>query len=290
MTRGIALMSGLLSALVSVSAQSQMPEQAALLRFEVASVKPSPPLNPAGFTMNFGRSAPGGKWRAENATLLRILQRAYPEYNRPGMIVGGPAWVTDRFFDIDARATGNPTPSEYAAMVRNLLAERFSLKTHIEPRPIEVYRLVVARADGRLGPRLRAASPECLAEMKGQSVRLSGGNGSEFQRPCKGTNGPMQATGLVRFDGARTLESLARTLQAMMDRLVVDRTGLQGFHEMDLEFDLGATRSATGNAGGSVAGVTVFTAIQEQLGLKLERSRELVDVLVIDSVQMPSEN
>ena len=59
---------------------------------------------------------------------------------------------------------------------------------------------------------------------------------------------------------------------------------------MDLEFDLGATLSATGNTTGNVAGVTVFTALEEQLGLKLERRRELVDVLVVDSVQMPSEN
>jgi uncharacterized protein (TIGR03435 family) len=95
---------------------------------------------------------------------------------------------------------------------------------------------------------------------------------------------------MLRLAGARTLESLAFALQVYTNQLVVDRTGLQGIYEYDLEFDYRATRGIGASPDSDNAGGTVFTAAQEHLGLKLDRRRELVDLLVIDSVDMPSDN
>ena len=283
-------------AVATTLAGAQTPAPAPAVRpFEVVSVKRSPPpANPNERMVRPGSPQPGGRWSAINATLLMILQRAYPEFDKPGQIVDGPGWLTERQFDIEARAEGTPTREQYAAMVRLLLADRFRLKAHVEARPIDVYALVVARADGRLGPRLRPATPECLAELEAERARLAARTGpvtfsSTDPQPCKGTN-RLGETGLLRLAGARTLESLAFALQAYMDKRVFDRTGLQGTYEYDLEFDFMASRGISSAADSDAAGGSVFTAVQEHLGLKLERRRETHDVLVIDSVEMPSEN
>jgi uncharacterized protein (TIGR03435 family) len=272
-----------------VHAQAPLP-----VAFEVASVKQSPPPDPNSMMVRPGSPDPGGRWSARNSTLLMLLQRAYPEFDKPGMIVDGPGWLNERRFDIDAKAAGTPTREQYPAMVRLLLADRFKLKARVEPRPVDVYSLVVARTDGRLGPRLRPATPECLAELEAERARLAKVTGpitfsSADAQPCKGANS-LGTSGMLRLAGARTLESLAFALQVYTNRLVIDRTGLQGIYEYDLEFDYGATRGINATPDSDAAGGTVFTAVQEHLGLRLERRREPIDVLVIDSVQMPSEN
>ena len=109
-------------------------------------------------------------------------------------------------------------------------------------------------------------------------------------QPCKGATNINPQSGLLRLAGARTLEEVAFALEVFMDKRVVDRTGLPGIYEYDLEFDYAATRSTNLTAAEDATGGSVFTAVQEQLGLKLERRRETLDVLVIDSVEMPSEN
>jgi uncharacterized protein (TIGR03435 family) len=260
--------------------------------FEVASVKQSPPPDPNGMMVRPGSPDPGGRWSARNSTLLMILQRAYPDFDKPGMIVDGPGWLNERRFDIDARAAGTPTRDQYPALLRALLADRFKLKARVDARPVEVYSLVVARAGGRLGPRLKPASAECLAELEAERARIAKLTGpivrsSSDVEPC---DGRMSLGPLLRMSGARSLESLAFGLQAFMDKRVIDRTGLQGIYEYDLEFDFAATRGIGAAPDSDTAGATVFTAVQEQLGLKLERRREVMDVLVIDSVEMPSEN
>ena len=275
-------------------AQAPAPQQSEI-RFEVASVKQSPPLDPSGFTVRPGSPEPGGRWSARNSTLLMLLQRAFPDYDKPGMIVGGPAWLNERRFDIEGRAAGSPTPAQYQQMLRLLLADRFGLKTRVEPRAVEVYSLVVARADGRLGPRLRPASPACLAELEAERVRIANLKGpvtfsSGDAQPCTGATGLQPDRGLLRLAGGRTLESIAFGLQVFMDKRVVDRTGLTGIYEYDLEFDWNATRATALAPADDAAGSSVFTAVQEQLGLKLERRRETMDVLVIDSVDMPTDN
>jgi uncharacterized protein (TIGR03435 family) len=95
------------------------------------------------------------------------------------------------------------------------------------------------------------------------------------------------SNGLMRIAGGRSMSELADALQQWTEMKVVDRTGLRGDYEADLEFDFRATLSA---ANADASKPSVFTAVQEQLGLRLQRSREPVDVLVIDAIEMPSEN
>ena len=285
MGRCVLLVCALLA--TTASAQSPAPPPAP---FEVASIKRSAP--DASMTRP-GSPDPGGRWQSLNATLLMIIQRAYPDYATPGLIVGAPEWIRQAKFDIDARAGREVPRTEYPAMVQQLLADRFRLKVHTEPRAIDVYALVVARPDGRPGPRLKPASAECLAELEAERQRRAANPGpitiSTGQKtPCGGSVGGL-VNGLTRMNGARTIESLAFGIQAFMDKRVIDRTGLEGMYELDLEFDYMAMRSVA-EARPEFSGLNIFTAVQEQLGLKLEPRKETVDVLVVDAVEMPSQN
>jgi uncharacterized protein (TIGR03435 family) len=263
---------------------AQVPPQ---VGFDVASIRPTP-ANPPVTTMG---ERPGGRWSPRNVTVMMILGRAFPEYSLPGLIAGGPGWLAERRFDIDATTDRPVTPAQYPQMIRQLLTDRFKLKTHIESRPVDVYSLVPARSDGRLGPRLRPASAECTAELEAMRelerawrAGLSTPQGPE-PKPCN--VGVSMSKGLMRIAGGRSMSELADALQSWTDLKVVDRTGLRGDYEAELEFDFRGTVSV---ANADPARPSVFTAVQEQLGLKLERSREPVDVLVIDSIEMPSEN
>ena len=268
-------------------------DQTAPAPFEVVSVKRSP----EGASMTRpGSPVSEGRWLAQNATLLMVLQRAYPDFALPGMIVSGPSWLREARFDIDARAGREVPRGEYPALVQRLLADRFGLKVHTEPRVLDVHALVLARADGRLGPRLKPASQECLAELEAQRQKRAANPGpltftSGDKCPCGEVIASLQ-NGITRINGARTIESLAFAIQVFMDKRVLDRTGLQGMYELDLEFDYGALRGLeTANASSDAnAGFNIFTAVQEQLGLKLEPRRETMTVLVIDSVAMPEAN
>ena len=255
--------------------------------FEVASIRPTPP-NPPVTTL--GPLLPGGRWSPRNVTVRMILSGAFPEYALPGMIVGGPGWLTERHFDIDARTDATATPAQHPQMIRRLLSDRFRLKTHVEARPVDVYSLTLARGDGRLGPRLRPASAECRAELEAtreleRAWRAGLMPPGAEPKPCH--RGVSMRNGMMRIAGGHSISEMAAALQSWTELKIVDRTGLRGDYEVEIEFDFRGTLSA-GSA--SAERPSVFTAIQEQLGLKLERRRELLDVLVIDAVEMPSEN
>lgn len=279
--RNLALIAAAVCACGFVYAQA--PPQVA---FDVASIRPTPP-NPPVTTMG---ERPGGRWSPRNVTVLMILGRAFREHALPGLIVGGAGWVAERRFDIDATTDRPVTPAQYPQMIRQLLIDRFKLKTHVETRPVDVYSLVVARSDGRLGPRLRPASAECTKELEAarelERAWRAGliAPGPEPKR-CNVKVG--LSNGLMRITGGRSMSELAAELQQWTELKVVDRTGLRGDYDAELEFDFRATLSAANADPGKPS---VFTAVQEQLGLRLRRSREPVDVLVIDAIEMPSEN
>src|SRR5688572_14423673 len=116
-------------AMISASAllHAQAPERSSPT-FDVASIKPTPPNPPV---TGIGGATPDGRWSPRNVTVRMILGRAYPDYSTPEMIVGGPSWIGERRFDIDAKSDGPATPAQYPQMIRQLLADRFRLKTHI---------------------------------------------------------------------------------------------------------------------------------------------------------------
>jgi uncharacterized protein (TIGR03435 family) len=250
-------------------------------QFDVASVKPAAPGRPIGELIRAMRRVPG-QWRFVDLTLFNIIVIAYPEFHLPGLVVGEPAWVKEARFDVDARMNPATTPDEVNAMARRLLVDRFGLQTHTERRTVDVYVLTVAEP-GKLGPGLTPASAPCV------EWRTAGGTPPKDcdLSPRNAAAGmTIPAATMSEFVDAISLRALASTsslFQSAIDRPVIDRTGLEGYFQI-------VGPSPVGGDPGSGASGSFFTLIQEQLGLKLTRARETVDVLVIDAVRMPDPN
>jgi len=135
------------------------------LKFEVATVKPAAPTHRVSGVMS---SASPGRIEFRNMTLRLLIYLAYGNGLSTAMSVsGGPDWMKRKCYTIEALAEGNPTDREYRAMLRNLLEERFTLKTHTETREIDVYTLLPARADGKLGPKAKPWSGTCRRKSTG---------------------------------------------------------------------------------------------------------------------------
>lgn len=198
-----------------------------------------------------------------------------------------PDWVRTTYFEINARTERPVSIEERPAYYRGLLADRFNSAVHIEQREMDVYNLAVARSDGRLGPDLRPSDMNCdaiIAENRARNLageRLAAAP-APGQRPvCSAIGGAMSMTG-----GAVALTPLLGMLAQALGRPVLDKTGLVGRFDFDFK---AAPPNAAPN--GPLAGLPpIATALEDQLGLKLERGRGSVDVLVIDRLDMPTEN
>jgi uncharacterized protein (TIGR03435 family) len=258
--------------------------------FDVVSIRESDLERDVTSIIQPGSPTPGG-WSARNATLRMILERAFPNFSAPGMIVGAPRWADERHFDIEARVDHQPAPSDYPAMLQRILADRFALKTHIEKRTVDVYRLVTIRGAGRLGPRLRPASAQCLSELEAaQRVPRAETGPIAFSSDEVGPCGRrMTVSETVRVIDATPLATLATTLQFYTRQPVVNRTGLNGIYQYDVEWDASSSRNVDVRVDAS-EGPTIYSALQEQLGLKLERHRDRIDVLFVDAARLPTAN
>jgi uncharacterized protein (TIGR03435 family) len=256
--------------------QAQTPQT-----FEVASIR----RNLTGNQQGGGLAAPqpGGRFMAIGATLRRLVADAYDD----AQILGGPTWLDTDRFDVNARAGGEPSPAEIRRMLRPLLADRFKLVVHTEAREMPVYVLTAARTDRKPGPTLRESDAKCSGEAR-----------NFFPG---GAPGSPPACGDFRL-GARaltargmTMTGLARLLSGRAGRPVLDRTGLDSAYDLEIEWssDLGLLQPPPGSAGSGELtpdGVSLFTALQEQLGLRLQATRGPVDVIVIDRAEPPSPN
>jgi len=252
-------------AMASVAAGSQT-TPVGPLAFEAASVKPSQP----GETSVRMLALPGGRLSVSNTPLRLLIRNAYNVLDLH--IVNEPDWINTERFDIDATSTGNPTQPQIQAMLRRLLADRFKLTAHTETRELPIYALVMARSDRRPGPRLRAAEP-CVRTPADSPPPQPPPPGSV---PCGFTVGP--GRGAAR---GVTMGAFASSLSSQVGRVVQDRTGLAGNFDLELEYTpVGASTTAAD-------GASIFTALSEQLGLKLEPQRAPVEVLVIDRVERP---
>jgi uncharacterized protein (TIGR03435 family) len=256
-------------------------EGGAKLEFEVASVKRN---NSGAQGGGFG-TRPGGLVVVSNYTLRNIIRNAWSLQD--SNIVGGPGWQNEDRWDIDARAPqGTPaTPQQLMQMMRNLLADRFKLVVHNELREIPVYALVLAQPDGKLGPQLRRTAYDCApifdAITKGMTPPRS-----DPPAPCLNTTG---SRGTIMAQGTR-MADFARNLNANADRIIIDRTGLTGFFDLDLKFTPDPLAPGGGGGDPSKDFPSLFVALQEQLGLKLEAVRVPVEVLVIDSAARATDN
>jgi len=201
---------------------------------------------------------------------------------------GAKALQSDKF---DVIATTDPGASQEQVflMLRALLAERFKLVVHRETRDLPIYALVIARKDGRLGPRLRPSNVDCSAAPS-DSPTASPPAGAFVAEPCKGLrNVPGKATGR-----AVTIPTLARLMSGWVDdhRPVEDRTGLTGNFDIDLDWtpDRPLPADAPALPATDSNGAGLFTALQEQLGLKVESTKNSIDMLVVDHAEHPTEN
>ena len=199
-----------------------------------------------------GIDSRNGRIDARNVTLKRCIMGAYGV--GPNQIIGGPDWLDTDRFEIIAKAEEPVGVSVLNVMLQVLLADRFKLALHRETRPIDAYVLEV-----------RNDQPK-LERGDGKDATTSNGRG-----------------GIVATNA--TMDRFAEILSRQMDRPVINRTALEGLFNVTLKWTPDSTRRDDASEGPSV-----FTAIQEQLGLRLRAQKVPVEVLVIDSVQKPSEN
>jgi uncharacterized protein (TIGR03435 family) len=234
--------------------------------FEVASIKP----NAENDNRIMIRMQPGGRFTATGVTLKQLMNQAFNV--RDSQITNGPGWISSDRYDVNAKAEGagdRIPPEELRPMLRALLEERFQLKTHKETREMSVYALVVGKSGSKL-------------------------------TPSKAERGPQLRMGRGQLSGTRApVALLAFHLAQQLGRTVIDKTGLQGDYDFTLEFTPepghgggpfgGPTPPDAVPAAGS-SGPTIFTAVQEQLGLRLESQKGPVEIIVIDHVAKPTEN
>jgi uncharacterized protein (TIGR03435 family) len=266
------------------------PDPSVPLYFEAASVKPSNPDNPPGQGI---RRQPGGRFNTVNSPVRMLITFAYQIQGY--QLVGGPDWINGERYDIVAKMEGDPpavipgTGADHMMLAtRTLLADRFKLKIHKETRELDIYALTMARPGGKPGPKLIPArggcSPEELAARRGAPPPASGA-------PPPVVCGIQQGPGRIRF-GNYPLSLFANGISNRVGRAVVDRTGLPGNWEFELEFaaEIPQGQLPPGAAPPPVDpdAPNLFTAIQEQLGLKLEATKGPVEVWVIDGVDRPT--
>ena len=277
----------------AVPIRGQEPER--LPRFEVASVKPT--TGPTG-----ERGQPGGRYTATRTLRFFIADAFF--FGTPlqmSRVIGGPAWIDSDRYEINAQAatpwqrSPDGPPRELFLMIRSLLLDRFKLRTHMETRELPIYELVLARPDGALGPQLRRSTVDCDALI---AAVQAGGSPPARQPneppPCGAMRGPARV-----LAGGIPMSQFANMLTFVMAdangpagqadaRLVVDKTGLSGRFAFTLAWTPERIPDAAPPPGVPPIdpnGPPLVTALQEQLGLKLQPARSPMDVVVIDGVE-----
>jgi uncharacterized protein (TIGR03435 family) len=246
------------------------------LFFDAVSVKP----NKGGDGSMSWRTTPDG-FKMVNIGLVQLIEFAYGLNNATDEQVSGlPGWAKDAHFDLEAKV-GEDDLAAYkelkddqkSAMLAGVLEDRFKMKAHRESRELPIYNLVVAKG----GPKLKAADPADTYE-KGMKFgdKLAGPGAMSMQMDGNATH--------AEFQGC-TLDRLVPTLTNAMGRKVVDRTGLTGKYDFSFVY---TPEEAKDDANAKAP--HLLTALQEQLGLKLEPAKGPVDSVVVDHVEQPTEN
>jgi uncharacterized protein (TIGR03435 family) len=258
------------------------PAQAARLTFEVASIKRNVSGDPGASI----RVQPGGQMTVTNNSLFNLIRNAY-NTQRYEMVPGPnlPAWIDADRWDILAKAPAGASEAQEQLQLRlrGLLEDRFKLVARREMREMAIYELVIVRKDGQLGPLIRRSGDECAAQGRARE-----GGAVPPPLPPGAFCGTRATNGTVSMKGV-PLSNFVRNLGGTTGRVVIDKTGLTGSYDLDLQWTPDpAAGQAQPAAGGD--GASLFAALQEQLGLKLEAKRGPVEVLVIESAERPTED
>lgn len=273
---------------LAVRAQAAAQTTGAGLKFDVASIKPAAPDSEH---FMFGiRPMPGGGINAANVTLKLLIQNAYGV--RDFEISGGPGWIGTARYNIEAKPDSPAGPNEWKEMLKNLLADRFQLAFHRETKEFPVYALMLARKDGKLGPGMvESKEGGCVARDPSKPLGPPGPGQKQFCGNVLMGLSQMTAT-------ASTAADIAPLLSFAVGRKVIDKTGLTGKYDITLKYTPDENQRAMmmppgappTPARGDAPGPSLFSALQEQLGLKLEAQKAPVEILVIDRAEKPSEN
>jgi uncharacterized protein (TIGR03435 family) len=244
------------------------------LRFEAATIK----VNNLGANQPPGgdfAAQPGGRLHVRNNPMANVIRNAYG-VTQPFFLIGGPDWIDSERYDMEARAEGNPSRDQMMGMLQSILEDRLKLKVHRETREVPVYDLTIAKG----GPKLTAFT-------EGSCVTLDPNNPPP---PLPPGQQPRDGCGNNRISGglwtASKVEmgSLTGAISRIVRRKVIDKTGLTGLFNVRMELPPDPLNATDPTA------PSIFTVLEEQLGLKLESSKGPAEVLVIDHVERPSDN
>ncbi len=256
------------------------------LKFDVASVKPTG----ADVSGSWYEFPPGGRFNVVNNTLKSMIEFAWDL--QPFQISGGPPWLDSIHYDINAKSEIVPKMEEIGPMLQALLTERFHLAIHRDTKELPIYALVVARKDAKLGPGLTESKKGSCTTFDPSGPRIQSEPGIPPKPFCGTVSQNPRALGGVGVPITKLIPMLSATL----GRQVVDKTGLTGNFDVHMQWTPDETQVMQFPSDlpkpppPEREGQSIFIAIQEQLGLKLEASRGPVEVLIIDRAEKPSEN
>jgi uncharacterized protein (TIGR03435 family) len=279
MTFALVILAAALSARLGAQTPTRSPDLAP--QFEVATVR----VNTSGELQTRLNAPPGtGNISITNMMLRGVIQAAYELH--PYQLVDIPSWVQSTRVDIIAKADRTASFTQLREMLKPLLAERFNLRVHAEQREMNVLALRQARGDGVPGPRLKRSAADCGVDADTPRDQIPARPADAPRCGIQpGGPGRILATGL-------DLRGLSALLGVAIGQPVVDQTDLKGGFDIDLQYTPErfasaalALRGAEAPPGLNPEGPSVYAALEEQLGLKLERARAPVDVIVIDHIE-----
>lgn len=264
-------------------------------RFEVASIKRSDACGPSGNIYGSPVGSSPGRLTLNCATVAGLILGAYGRFAKghtnfslPPPILGGPAWINSERYSINAEAAGHPNRATMnGPMLQALLEDRFHLKLHRETRQVPVFALTAARSGARLKPFQEGTCTPVDSAQDPPSP--APGQPPLCQNRIRAKDANVR---MYHMPGA-TVTTFSGMLGVILGRPVIDKTGIAGRFDFDLEFAIDQSTpgfrpdAAPANP---AAGESVFSAVQDQLGLKLESTKGPGEVLVIDEVERPSEN
>lgn len=325
-TAGIAIATVLFGLMESPSGRAQSQTGAVSLQapatapqsFEVASIKPSAPAENGMFMVMMGNS-PGGRWTAKGVTASILIQQAYDV--KDFQISSGPSWLTTERYDIEAKAeTPNITREQLKVLLQSLLAERFNLKFHRETKELPIYALLVGKNghklhESEIQPATQTDSQPPDSSKPAQAGAVAGGAGGAAGGSVSvGPGGkvvvgdaPVRSGSQMRMGRGQLsaqmtpVSAIAAMLAQQLGRPVIDKTEIKGNFDFSLQWTPDETQRGVGFGGmeppathsqlpSDPSGPSIFTAVQDQLGLRLEAQKGPVESLVIDRIEKASGN
>ena len=278
----LSLAAALCALIVAGDSAAPHARQAAPARpeFEVVSIKRNEGGDAGGI-----RNLPDGTFQMTNQPIRSIILAASPVATRE--VAGMPDWMIRERYDITAKPPAGTTVEQRREMFRSMFADRFKLVAHVEQQEREVFDLVRSREDRRLGPNLAPSSLDCAPRPDAPPAPPAAAPVTMEER--RGRCGLSLTPGSA-VSGGVTMDTFALTLSGRAGGVVTNKTGLPGYWAVELTFSPRPLSAAADPSAPADAAPDFFTALQEQLGLRLERSRAMVPVFVIDRIERPTEN